>query len=234
MRLLSKSDIDKQKAIERQRDIDEGLKLARKLDQLRSLLPQEEAALQSFRTQTLESIQSELACQQAKLSQLLQEVAMAESRRANAISGMAKDIENAKMLMQQAAEMSIQARNDSAQARTALETATVQRQKTEKNLADAELMYERAQKELSSTLKRHEYAMKEYDQARKERLEVLEMRITTENALANREQLVAEAEKRTTIREDTLRRQEEELRLNERKLADREALLKRNLRRIKK
>lgn len=234
MRLLSKSDIDKQKALERQRDVEEGLKLARKLDQLRSLLPQEEAALQSYREKTLEAIHADITAKQSVLTTLLQEVAVAEARRADAIQGMAKDIENAKTLMQQAAEMSIQARNDATKAKNDLEVATVQREKTEKNLVDAEIMYDRAQKELSTALRRHEYAMREYDEARKERLEVLEMRITTENALAEREKCVAEAENRTTMLEDTLLRREDELRKQERKLADREALLERNLRRIKK
>lgn len=60
MKLLPKSEIDKQKASETQQHIAEGIKLARRVDTLRDVAAQEEASLSKFRIRTLEAIQSEI------------------------------------------------------------------------------------------------------------------------------------------------------------------------------
>ena len=233
MRLLPKSDIDKQRAIERQRDVEEGLKLAKKIDQLRSLLPQEEAALEAYRKQTLASIGSELTKAQSELTSALHELELAKLQRESVVMNMKADVQNAERLIAQATELSQKAEKDTAEALISLKKASEERETTVKALAAAEEQRRLAQNLFSMAIKNHESAVKELDYAKKERLDVLEYKLLTEDILQKREQRVANDESRNTIWEGNLRRQEEELRLNERKLADRIALFERTLTRKK-
>lgn len=59
-RLLQKQDIVKQKSIERKLEIDEGVKLARKIDSLRETSAGEETKLSKFREQSLRLIKEEI------------------------------------------------------------------------------------------------------------------------------------------------------------------------------
>lgn len=59
-RLRTKREIDVAKAQDRQREIDEGTKLAKRVDTLRNTLPQEEKKLDEFRVNALTKIQSEI------------------------------------------------------------------------------------------------------------------------------------------------------------------------------
>lgn len=74
MRLLPKSEIDKVKALDRQREIEEGKKLATRVDGLRELASIEETKLTAFRTkavkETREAIDGVLAEKEALLSQI--------------------------------------------------------------------------------------------------------------------------------------------------------------------
>lgn len=56
MRLLARKDVDAAKALDRQREVDEGVKLAKKVDTLRELQAQEEASLLKFRDNSLTEI----------------------------------------------------------------------------------------------------------------------------------------------------------------------------------
>ncbi len=60
MRLLAKSEVAKAKSIDRQREIDEGLKLANRVDALRHTAAEEEAALNKFRINTIAKINEEI------------------------------------------------------------------------------------------------------------------------------------------------------------------------------
>ncbi len=60
MKLLTKSDIDKAKANQQKKDVDEGLKLARRIDNLREVAVQEEANLEKFRKTKVASLSAEI------------------------------------------------------------------------------------------------------------------------------------------------------------------------------
>lgn len=60
MRLLKKSEIDASKAAERKREIDDGAKLARRIDGLRQLSADEEAALEKHRVAMVTAIQHDI------------------------------------------------------------------------------------------------------------------------------------------------------------------------------
>lgn len=60
MKLLDKKNIDVLKSSEKKFEIDEGLKLARKIDTLREISAKEEVNLSKFRTETLKNIKNEI------------------------------------------------------------------------------------------------------------------------------------------------------------------------------
>lgn len=60
IKLLSKQEINQKQALQRHAEIEEGRKLAKRVDNLRELAVQEEASLASFRANTLKSINEEI------------------------------------------------------------------------------------------------------------------------------------------------------------------------------
>lgn len=74
MKLLSKADVQKKLTDDRKREIDEGAKLARKVDTLRKVSSEEEVNLRKFREETLKSIQSEITSKIGEKEILLNEI----------------------------------------------------------------------------------------------------------------------------------------------------------------
>ncbi len=85
MRLLPKSEIQKAKALDRQREIEEGKKLADKVDTLRELRSEEEVTLEAWRTKTVAAIAKEIADLTEVRDGLTHEVGHLEARRADAL-----------------------------------------------------------------------------------------------------------------------------------------------------
>lgn len=85
MRLLKKKEIDKLKAADRKREIDEGVKLARRVDGLRETSAKEEASLEQYRTATLASIGAEIIEATNKRDTLSKEVKEYEERKTVAL-----------------------------------------------------------------------------------------------------------------------------------------------------
>jgi hypothetical protein len=60
MKLLEKNEISKIKGIERKMEIDEGIKLAKRVDTLRELSAKEQTSLSKFRDESLKQIRIEI------------------------------------------------------------------------------------------------------------------------------------------------------------------------------
>ena len=84
MRLLSKSDIDKQKNQEAGQTIAEGKKLATAVDRLRELRADEEATLGKFRSETIAGIQKEIEPLAKERDDLKSEVATLKEQKTEA------------------------------------------------------------------------------------------------------------------------------------------------------
>lgn len=74
MKLLSKSEIDKAKAQDRQREVNEGMKLAKSVDSLRETHAHEEAVLTKFRENTLKEAMDDISKAEAEKRILDEEV----------------------------------------------------------------------------------------------------------------------------------------------------------------
>lgn len=81
VRLLSKHEIQRRKSEERRQEIEEGLKVARRVDALRETLASEETSLEQYRSSTLKAIQNDLQETADKKNSLLSEIAILERRR---------------------------------------------------------------------------------------------------------------------------------------------------------
>lgn len=81
MRLLTKQEIDKAKAAEQKREIDEGLKLARRVDNLREVAAQEDASLTQFRKKRVAEINAEITGLETKKGNLISEISQLERAR---------------------------------------------------------------------------------------------------------------------------------------------------------
>lgn len=82
MRLLPKSEVDKAKAADRQREVDEGKKLAGKVDDLRALRAEEQKGLEAFREKTVKHIREEIDPLVARKTELEYEITQLEDKRA--------------------------------------------------------------------------------------------------------------------------------------------------------
>ncbi len=74
MKLLSKNEIEKAKSLERKLEIDEGAKLARKVDDLRKLSAEEEMKQSKFRLASLKETNDQIAAATTERDSLLAEV----------------------------------------------------------------------------------------------------------------------------------------------------------------
>ncbi len=80
MQLLDKFTIAKEKSFERKLEIDEGAKLALKIDTLRRTAAEEETKLSQFREKSMAQIKSDIGLSSEKLTSLRAEITVAENR----------------------------------------------------------------------------------------------------------------------------------------------------------
>lgn len=93
MRLLPKSEVDKAKATEQKQAIDEGMKLAKRVDNLREIAASEEENLMNFRRVTVEKIHEEISTKAKRRDELNTEVAILEEKRSKALEPFTKELE---------------------------------------------------------------------------------------------------------------------------------------------
>lgn len=81
MRLLPKSAVDKAKALDRQREVEEGAKLAKKVDALRELHSEEERGLTDFRSRTIKEIMGEINTLTTEKEALINDISAIKAER---------------------------------------------------------------------------------------------------------------------------------------------------------
>lgn len=233
MKLLSKSDISKAKSVDRQREVEEGSKLASKVDALRELSAKEEVALNKFRVETLSTINSEILSETTKRDELKQEVRVLEDRKVEALKPLTEE------LTRIAAE-----REHFTGEKSSLEDRKVGIQNKEVNLEQREQEVAKLEKDTSyahadvreklqeaGTLKDNAERL---HRVANDTLEDARIKSTAILATATqRETWVAKREKTASIKEEELRAKEIELAKEWSQLKDREATLERNIKRNK-
>lgn len=93
MKLLEKKQIDAIKARESQRSVEEGLKIARKVDSLRETRAEEEASLEKYRRETLAEIHKQITYNVTTRDALYNEVVRLEKRREDALKPITEEMD---------------------------------------------------------------------------------------------------------------------------------------------
>jgi formylmethanofuran dehydrogenase subunit E-like metal-binding protein len=232
MRLLEKSEIAKAKAVDRSKEISEGLKISKRVDSLRELAAREEQTLDMVRTRELERMATEFLAAQKKKEELLSEISELEERAKRELSKTDRQrLENLKKSLDKKEEdmknqsreldlkevdiaCSIKETNDSlARQKTAEEEAKRTLMAIENNRILAEQALLRA-KNIE-------------ERSKKEKSDV-------EASISIRESAIVERERELSTKESENRELSREIAEERIRIADREATLERAIERLRK
>lgn len=229
--LLPKSEIDRLKGVEKKKEIDEGLKLARRVDSLRETTATEEVAFSKYRSETLASIQSEIFQRKAEVEDLDREifskkewlkeadVPLEEKRRGLSEKETALDLRGDDLDEKERAlrDLGRQAEIDSSKATGLLARANTAEEVAKERLAEAESMAKEAEKTLST--------------ANKVKSEAVAFKEKTHTELTRRDIIATGRERDLGLREEKARFERQKISEEWKILRDRQAMFERNLKR---
>lgn len=233
IRLLPKSEIAVAKASVRQKEIEEGSKLARSVDRIREVRAQEDEALQKFRRESIKKIHAEIQTYSIERDHLKTEVAKLKKERQEALKPLdreraeiAKERERAAKECEAARIKSIEAQEAEKQAKKAVKQASdaLARAATKDELAGSKL------RRASNLEKEAEHTL---DDAKKVRELAIQLELDVREELTHRDKEVAARELGCTMREANLKDGEAELAKGWALLEDRKATLERQIKRAK-
>ena len=234
IRLLQKSEIDSSKALARKQEIDEGLKLSRRVDALRETAADEEASLEAFRKKTVASISKQIDALSTERDTLKEAVADLEQRRAMALVPLDEAWKTLKKSQQEhttsVASLEKQQQKylkQSKELQSKLVDATQELARIEtikQQHEDALLQAIENKKDTEASLT---YARKLEHSAEEARIEVLA-------DIRERDALCAARERDILIRDESLILREEALRKAQIVLDDRNSMLERDITRLQK
>lgn len=234
MRLLPQKEIDRAKSVEKKQEIDEGMKLAKRVDDLREIAASEEASLETFRRETVAKIHEEIKTETERRDKVKSEADEAEARRDEARKPL--DSEWAKVIAERGV---VDARGKALDER-------------DRVLGEKELENDAAQKRIREIVRRaletdalsdsrlreagraSEDATFRLKAARKIEFTTREVKERTEKELAHREELVTARENGATIKESDIAAREKTLADGWKLLRDQQAMLERNYARLNK
>lgn len=162
MRVLPKQEIDVLKAQERQVEVNEGLKLAKKVDALRETVAKEQANLFKFRDETLKAVNREVAFATHRKSELLNDIEELEERKRRALEPLTTELNN---LQETKALMEEQSQRLQTWSK-GLESQDYAYQKREHEIAKEELLLSDERSRYDSELSLLDTARKDHEEAR--------------------------------------------------------------------
>lgn len=233
MKLLPRAEIDRLKQQEKNLEIQEGLKLSRRVDSLRKMASEQEENLDRFRVATLTSVQKEIDSLvkirdkkqaevdklETKLSTMLPEVATERKK----LSEQAKNLDKREKTVKEKEEQVDLKEIDIALALKNAENAVIRKESHEKIAEKLHLEAEEAKEQASNRLSSAKQAEKS----------ALKLRKDTEIELELRSKAISEKEKQLLGREAENNQVSRELEAERIRLADMRRTLERELQRIK-
>jgi len=234
IKLLSKQEINQKQALQRHNEIEEGRKLAKRVDNLREIAVQEEASLASFRATTLKNINEEIKKATKEHEVILNEVkelrgeletGFSELKKAERVVKLKEEdlilrerqVEERVQLVKEKEKQIKKDFEENLTMASRLEYANTQLQnvniEADQKIQMANDMYEDAEFKKGQTERLHERVMKE---------------------LHDKDITVASKERDLIIRAEHLNERTETLRVKELNLIDREQTLEREFKRLKK
>lgn len=235
MKLLKKSDVNVLAGIEKKKQIDEGVKIATKIDVLRETLVNEEANFEKFRVNSLATLKAEIAPLAKEKENLVSEVEELKKTRQELLAPV--DLTQA---WERVTKLNEQVENSKIDVLTR-ETSILGREENarskEKDLSKREIKVKEAEETANTHLLDAENLKESAEVIRDNALtykseveqEVEERYSTLKTKEANFEVKVREL----SIAQDKVKAKEKELRIKEIQLIDREGTLARNIKRLK-
>lgn len=234
MRLLPKSELDKKKAQEQRIEVEEGVKLARRVDNLREVIAEEEAKRIKYRDTQLELIANEIKAASSRLISIEQEVSKAEERRQAALKPLDEEWASV-TASKEAVEAQAREVNQRAQAVTGAQNAANEaRDEAQRLLSDARIKDAFSNTRFQESENKHQAARDALSGAQAIERRAKNLAAAQEVDIIHRVQLVAQREKRATIKETELAAEKKRLSELSLHLRDREQMLERDIMRTKK
>jgi len=232
-RLLKKSEVDQAKALDRQREINEGLKIAKRVDILRETHAQEETSLQTFRQKTLAEIHEEITKKTEERDNLADEVRKLERRKEEALKPLTEEQESLSKQRTSLEKERVSFDREQERLRVLIKTAddAVYKAKLERDKAEDDR--KRSAALLLEANEAKELAKEALKEAKEQREIATEVRKSAEEGLLQRELAIASVERDLKNKAENLAKIEENQRSRERALEDKYATLLRTEQRLK-
>ena len=234
MRLLPKQEIQVKKAQEKRVEVDEGLKLARRVDNLREIVAQEEASLASFRSSTLKNIAAEVKKAEDERVSVVAEV---EKLRSELEQG-TKALDQRKIELDTYQESLEKLEITLTQRVSALKTlaSKIKERSKETNEYHNRILYaHKVMQEMNKDVSaKHEEAHSTLEQVRSVYDRITALTVAVEMDLRTRDIEFASQERDLTIKTEDTARKQKQLEIREVQLLDREQTLEREFNRLKK
>lgn len=234
MRLLPKQEISVRQATKQKAEIDEGIKLARRVDSLREIVANEEASLASFRTTTLKTIQDDINKLETERNEVINEVKTLrnEIQEGNKVLDVREnDIKNQEIVLKQY-------ENDINERLNVLKIASEELKKQSKLSSKYYLQTLNAVEIIEDTrldIASAYVAAQDYlEEALHVNTSATALKAEVENELRTRDIAVASRERDVTIRAEHLDALSKSLDTRELQLIDREQTLEREFNRLRK
>lgn len=235
MRLLSKSEIDKAKAQDRQREVSEGMKLAKSVDSLRETHAHEEVALSKFRENTLKQAMDDISKAEADKRILDEEVKNLREEREILLNPV--DLTEAReKVAKERIEVDLQKAENSEKEKdlvsreTQLFTSLKEMKKEQAKIENHKEIALRSLAETEENLKESKKIRKEAEDWKKEVVRELH---ESEEALRLRERNLKAREQELIVEKEQADLKAKELQIQEIRLQDQRETLERALNRLK-
>lgn len=234
MKLLSKTDIQLTKAAERKREVDEGAKLARKVDALRELAAKEQTNLTVFREASIKQVKKEIQDAIEEKNVLLNEIELLKEQRKALQKPLDKEWERLEkekvkleVLKEDLSLRKIQIVGSERDLKTLKKEIEVQCKALDKERDQVKSLINQAE-----SIKVEAHVIHKNTTARSEKLQLLQDE--REQSVKEREAMVAVREREIVIHEEHLATEQEEINNEKIRLADQRATLERAFERINK
>lgn len=234
MKLLPKSELLQRKSDAKKMEIDEGVRLARKIDALRDTYNEEEKSLNKFRTETVSRIHQEISTEREKLSNLQKEVIELSDQRAELLIPLDKEWDELRMAQEELKASQKAIEHEWSQILKSEQDIKYRNQEIAKTLSRA-LSFEKKHAEiLKNTEDVNKLANAEFQESVqiKERMEKLYEDMIKE--LRKRDSDLASKERDYIMKEAKLTKRESELENGWKILNDRKETFERTINRLKK
>lgn len=222
------------KAQEQKQSVDEGKKLAQRVDTLRELAAIEESSLEKFRSETLEQIHKETTEAATKRDALLGEVRELEAAKKEALQPLTRELE---LIDQAREELAKKTAENAAQALTidAIRDSLFQKEKEiDQALLRVETKEEAVTRKLADIINTETDTNQRNQTAIRLMEEADNIRTKLSSELVHREQACENTEKRLILGEQELEKGRKQLLEDRIRLDDRSRTLERALNRLKK